>query len=178
MLTAITPPGAMAWPGQFLAESLVNHVTGRGGTLLTGHRVTGVRTNGKGEVIGVEFATATGKGAVRARRGVVFASGGFAHDPDKLQAHLRGPVFGSGSTPTGTGALLDIAVELGARLGNLPNGFFYQVALEELVTNGGKVFNPFTHCFLPYGTTRRLPRSQPSGPGAAACRCRDGQPPG
>ena len=151
VLTAVTPPGVMAWPGQFLADGLVAYVTGRGAALLTGHRVTGVRTERDGDVIGVEYEHAGRPGAARARRGVVFASGGFAHDPDKLQAHLRGPVFGSGSTPTGTGALLDIAGSLGAKLGNLSNGFYYQAALEELVQNGGKVLNPFTHCFLPYG---------------------------
>ena len=151
VLTAITPPGAMAWPGQFLADGLLAHATGRGATVLTGHRVTGVDTNGKGEVTGVEFVNAEGSGTVRARRGVVFASGGFAHDPDKLEAHLRGPVFGSGSTPTGTGVFLDVAAKLGAKLGNLANGYYYQAALEELVTTGGKVLNPFTHCFLPYG---------------------------
>lgn len=153
VLTAITPPGAMAWPGQFLAEGLLAHVQGRGGQILTGHRVTGVRTNGRGDVIGVEYAAASGSGAVRAKRGVVFASGGFGHAPDKMQAHLRGPVFGSGSALTGTGVLLDIAGQLGAKMGNLPHGYYYQAALEELVNTGGAVLNPFTHCFLPYGAS-------------------------
>lgn len=156
VLTAVTPPGAMAWPGQFLAEGLVNHVTGRGAPILTGHRVTGVRTNGRGDVIGVEYAHGGTTGAVRARKGVVFATGGFAHDPDKVRTHLRGPIFGSGSVPTGTGAFLDIATRLGAKLGNLSNGFYYQVALDELVANGGAVVNPFAHCFLPYGDSMVL----------------------
>ncbi len=151
VLTAVTPPGAMAWPGQFLVDGLVAHVTGRGARILTGHRATGVRQNGAGDVIGVEYEHAGGAGFIRARRGVVFATGGFAHDPEKLLAHLRGPVFGSGSATTGTGVFLDIATRLGAQLGNLSNGYYYQAALEELVQNGGAVLNPFTHCFLPYG---------------------------
>ena len=32
-----------------------------------------------------------------ARRGVVFATGGFAHDAGKAQTYLRGPIFGTGS---------------------------------------------------------------------------------
>lgn len=156
VLTAVTPAGAMAWPGQFLAEGLAAHVTGRGAHLLTGHRGTGVRTNGRGDVTGVEFEHAGRSGAVRAKRGVVFATGGFAHDPEKVLTHLRGPIFGSGSVPTGKGVFLDIATKLGAKLGNLANAFYYQVALEELVHNGGAVQNPFAHCFLPYGDSMVL----------------------
>lgn len=151
VLTAITPPGAMAWPGQFLIDGLLNYVSSRGARILVNHRVTGVRSNGKGEITGVEFENASGTGVLHAKRGVVFASGGFGHDGEKLLAHLRGPVFGSGSVSTGTGAFLEIGQALGAQIGNLSNGFYYQAALEELVQTGGKVLNPFTHCFLPYG---------------------------
>lgn len=151
VLTAITPPGAMAWPGQFLAESLVAYVTAQGGTILTGHVVSGVRQNGRGDVIGVDYVAGAEAGSVRAKRGVIFASGGFGHAPEKLLAHLRGAVFGSGSVQTGTGVFLDLATKLGARLGNLANGYYYEAALEELVQTGGAVHNPFTHCFLPYG---------------------------
>lgn len=150
VLTAITPPGAMAWPGQFLIDRMVQYVGSRGARILVDHRVTGVRTNGKGGITGVAFEHGSEKGVAHARRGVVFASGGFGHSGDKL-AHLRGAVFGSGSVSTGTGDFLDIGQALGARVGNLANGFYYQAALEELVQNGGKVLNPFTHCFLPYG---------------------------
>jgi 3-oxosteroid 1-dehydrogenase len=156
VLTAITPPGAMAWPGQFLVEDLVQHVRGRGVAIHTGHRVTAARTNGRGEVIGVEGEHEGRTFRVRARRGVVFASGGFGHDGDRLLSLLRGPVFGSGSVPTGRGDFLDIGADLGAETGNLTNGFYYQAVLDELVANGGAVRNPFTHCFLPYGDSSLL----------------------
>jgi 3-oxosteroid 1-dehydrogenase len=108
-------------------------------------------------VIGVEGEHEGRTFRVRARRGVVFASGGFGHDGDRLLSLLRGPVFGSGSVPTGRGDFLDIGADLGAETGNLTNGFYYQAVLDELVANGGAVRKP-VHPLLP-----ALRRQQPPG---------------
>lgn len=113
--------------------------------------MTGVRLNGRREVTGVEVEAEGKRRTFRARRGVVFATGGFAHDPSRVLSHLRGPIFGSGSVPTGRGDFLDIASHLGARVGNLSNGYYYQVVLEELVRNGGQVTRPDVYAFLSYG---------------------------
>lgn len=156
VLTAITPPNAFVWPGVYLADDLIQYVTGKGVPLLTGHRVTDVKLNGRGEVVGVKAEVQGKQKTFHARRGVVFASGGFAHDPYKMLAFQRGPLFGSGSVPTGKGDFLDIASRLGARIGNLSNGFYYQVVLEELVRNAGAVTRPDVHCFLPYGDSTVL----------------------
>lgn len=156
VLTAKVPPGVMAWPGAFLAGGMIEHVQSKGAPILAKHRVTAAITNGQGEVIGVE-ADHDGKAIrVHGKRGVIFTTGGFGHDPAKLRAHLRGPIFGSGSVGTGTGAFLDIAAKLGAALGNLPNGFFYQAALEEMIATGGAVQRPDAHAFLPYGDSTIL----------------------
>lgn len=151
VLTAIPEPGAMVWPGVFLADGLLGHLRGRGATILTGHRVDETWLDGQGRVLGVIAAHAGARRKIRARRGVVFASGGFAHGPGKAQAHLRGPIFGSGSVSTADGAMLAIAAQVGAELGNLGNAFFYQVALEDAIANAGAVRHPYAHCFLPYG---------------------------
>lgn len=156
VLTAITPPNVYVWPGVYLADGLIQYVTGKGVPILTGHRVRGVKLNGHGEVTGVEAESQGKRRLIRARKGVVFATGGFAHDAGKVQSFLRGPIFGSGSVPTSTGDFLDIAAGLGARIGNLSNGFFYQVVLEELVKNGGKVTRPDVHAFLTYGDSTIL----------------------
>lgn len=150
VLTAKTPPGSMEWPGVFLADGMIAALRGRGVPLLTGHRVTDVVTHG-GEVVGVEVMHAGEVRTIRAKRGVVFATGGFAHDREKVLAHLRGPVFGTGSVPTGDGAFLDIGARLGARLGNLSNGFYFQVALEAALEAGGAIARPDGFVFLPYG---------------------------
>ncbi|SEU37828.1 FAD-dependent oxidoreductase [Stigmatella erecta] len=151
VLTARAPPGSMQWPGVFLADGMLAHLRGKDVPVLTQHRVTGVLTNARGEVVGVEAEHEGTSRAVRARKAVVFASGGFAHDSQKARAFLRGPLFGSGSVPTSRGAFIDIASRLGARLDNLANGFFYQVALEDAAARGGEVARNDAHVFFPYG---------------------------
>jgi len=155
VLTAIPDPGAMVWPGMFLADGLLAHVKARGARILAGHRAESAWVNG-GETVGVHATRAGSRVSLRARRGVVFASGGFAHDKEAARAHLRGPIFGSGSVPECDGVLLRVAAQVGARLGNLGNAFYYQVALEDALAGGGAVSHPLAHCFLPYGDSTIL----------------------
>jgi succinate dehydrogenase/fumarate reductase flavoprotein subunit len=156
VLTAIPEPGAMVWPGVFLADGLLAHIKGRGARVLTGHRVDAAWLAGDGAVLGVHASHGGSSRRVRARRGVVFATGGFAHGPGRAQANLRGPIFGSGSVSSADGAILDIAAQVGAQLGNLGNAFYYQIALEDALANGGAVRHPYAHCFLPYGDSMVL----------------------
>lgn len=151
VLTAKTPPGSFEWPGVFLAGTMLSHVRSRGIPLLTGHRVTDVRTTGNGEVTGVVCEHDGQTKAIRAKRGVVFGTGGFAHDVEKVLSSARGPLFGTGSVPTGTGTLLDIASRLGAAAGNLSNAFYFQLAVEAAVESAGAVARPDGFVFLPYG---------------------------
>ena len=156
VLTAKVPAGVLAWPGAYLAGGMIDHVRAKGAPILVRHRVVSALTNGRGDVIGVEAEHDGKTRGIRARRGVIFATGGFGHDAAKVRAHLRGPIFGSGSTSTSKGAFLDIATRLGASLGNLQNGFFYQAALEEMLATGGAVRRPDAHAFLPYGDSTIL----------------------
>ena len=87
---------------------------------------------------------------------MVFGSGGFAHDRDKLRSHLRGPIFGSCSVTTSHGAFVDIGGQAGAELGNLSNGFYYQASLEDAAAHEGFVVRPDAHVFFPYGDSTIL----------------------
>lgn len=156
VLTAIPEPGAMVWPGVFLADGLLAHLRARGAQILTGHKVVSAWLGGDGQTLGVHAEHAGERRSIRARRAVVFASGGFAHGPGRAQALLRGPIFGSGSVASSDGVMLDIAAEVGAMLGNLGNAFYYQVAIEDALANGGAVRHPYAHCFLPYGDSTIL----------------------
>jgi 3-oxosteroid 1-dehydrogenase len=66
--------------GQALIARLAWAFTRDGGTILTGHTVDRLVTDGD-RVIGVEAQTADGRVTVRATRGVIVASGGFEHNP-------------------------------------------------------------------------------------------------
>jgi hypothetical protein len=156
VLTAKSPPGSFEFPGLYLSEGMLAQLRSRGVPILLEHRVTEAVQNGAGRVIGVKVEHDGSSRFIRARRGVIFASGGFAHDRDKLRSHLRGPIFGSCSVTTSKGAFVDIGGQAGAELGNLSNGFYYQASLEDAAAHDGFVLRPDAHVFFPYGDSTIL----------------------
>ena len=68
---------------------------------------------------------------MRARRGVVFASGGFTHDDELVRNFQPGPIFGGCAVPTNQGDFVRIAESLGARLGHMQSAWRAQVVLEQ-----------------------------------------------
>jgi 3-oxosteroid 1-dehydrogenase len=106
--------------------------------LQTGHRVVSLVQNDQGEVIGIEAVIGaeaeSGQSerlAVRARKAVVFGSGGFTHNPEMRVNYLRGPIFGGCAVPTNEGDFVNIGIAAGAALGNMANAFWAQVPLEQ-----------------------------------------------
>ncbi|HWQ23919.1 MAG TPA: FAD-dependent oxidoreductase [Gaiellaceae bacterium] len=99
--------------------------------LLLNHRVTRVLTNAKGQVIGVEAASRGRTIAVRARKAVVFGSGGFTHNRQMALNYLRGPIFGGCAVPTNTGDFVEIGLELGAEFANMNNAWWGEVPIEQ-----------------------------------------------
>jgi 3-oxosteroid 1-dehydrogenase len=84
-----------------------------------------------GRVIGVVCEDANGRDfRVRARRGVVIATGGFEWNEQLVKTFLRGPLTGPVSVPENEGDGLLMAIEAGAQLGNMQNAFWMQSALE------------------------------------------------
>jgi len=82
-------------------------------------------------VIGVIAEDAEGRDfRVRARRGVVIATGGFEWNETLVKAFLRGPLTGPVSVPENEGDGLVMAIEAGAQLGNMQNAFWQQSVLE------------------------------------------------
>ena len=102
----------------------------QGVPLLTEHRVVGVFRNGEGQVVGVQVDNAGTELAVRARKAVVFGSGGFTQDPIKALNFLRGPIFAGCGVGTNTGDFVDIGLALGARLGNMNQAWWLECPLE------------------------------------------------
>ncbi len=106
--------------------------------ILLEHRVTRLITNRRQEVIGVEATTtdSTGHGqivAIRARKAVHFGSGGFTQNEELRLAFQRGPVFGSCGPVTNQGDLVYMSTGLGAKLGNMQNGWHFQLVLDQAI---------------------------------------------
>jgi hypothetical protein len=68
---------------------------------------------------------------VRARKAVVFGSGGFTHNPEMVLNFQRGPMFGGCAVPTNEGDFVSIGEANGARLGNMNSAFRAQLVVEQ-----------------------------------------------
>jgi 3-oxosteroid 1-dehydrogenase len=103
--------------------------------VLTGHAATRLVMDGAGRVIGVEARAGESRVAVRARKGVIFASGGFVHNVEFSDTYMRQRMYGSCAMPSATGDFVRIATAAGARLGNMTGSWGTQVVLDEALRN-------------------------------------------
>ena len=74
---------------------------------------------------------------VRARKGVIFGSGGFARNEDMMRHFMPYPYYSGCSAPTNEGDLLRISSALGAKLGNLHNVWRNEGVFEQAVADTG-----------------------------------------
>jgi 3-oxosteroid 1-dehydrogenase len=111
--------------GQALIARLAWAFTRDGGTVLTGHAVDRLLTDGD-RVVGVEAQTADGRVTVRAGRGVVIASGGFEHNPQWRAEHgVPGDsAWSMAPDGTNTGEPIAAAQAIGAATDLLDEGWF------------------------------------------------------
>jgi succinate dehydrogenase/fumarate reductase flavoprotein subunit len=98
----------------------------------TEHRVQRLLTH-DGAVAGVEASGPNGKLRVRARKAVIFASGGFTHDVELRRNHLAAPVFGGCAALSNEGDFIRIGTPLGAQLRNMNYAWMCPVPLEQAV---------------------------------------------
>ena len=93
---------------------------------VTGSRALDLIIEG-GRVTGVVLEQPTGTITVRARRGVILATGGFEWDPGLVRSFLRGPMTSPASVPANVGDGLLIAMRAGAALDNMPQAWWVPV---------------------------------------------------
>jgi 3-oxosteroid 1-dehydrogenase len=82
----------------------------------------------EGRVTGVALETPSGQRTVSARQGVIIATGGFEWNEELVRTFLRGPMTGPAGSPDNTGDGLEMAMAVGARLGNMRNAWWVPVA--------------------------------------------------
>jgi len=116
--------------GQALAGSLFKAVLDRAIPVEFEKRARRLVKDGD-RVIGVVAEDADDKDfRVRARRGVVIATGGFEWNEKLVRTFLRGPLTGPVSVPENEGDGLLMAIDAGAQLGNMQQAFWMQSVLE------------------------------------------------
>jgi succinate dehydrogenase/fumarate reductase flavoprotein subunit len=139
-------PGRDPSGGQTFVDDLMAYAGRHGAELLVDHRVVHVIRNDRDEVVGVEARAGMRTVLIGARRGVIFASGGFLHDERMALDYLKGPVLGGAASPFAEGDFVRVGTEVGARLGNMAHAWWDQVVVEMAVLNRstrGDVYAPF-----------------------------------
>jgi succinate dehydrogenase/fumarate reductase flavoprotein subunit len=125
---ALTADGGAGNGGE-LVRQLVAFAKARGTEVRLGNRVVDLLVEG-GVVRGVVVDDGRSCRRITVRGGVVFGSGGFAHDPALRERFLEGPVVGGSGTPSNTGDLVPIATRAGASFGAMHHGWWNQQVLE------------------------------------------------
>jgi succinate dehydrogenase/fumarate reductase flavoprotein subunit len=101
--------------------------------MLTEHRVTAVIKE-SGRVIGVEAASGGRTVRIKARKGVIFGTGGYSHNTDLVGLHQTA-LYGACAMPGSTGDFIAIAGAAGAAMGTMGTAWRTQVVFEEALKN-------------------------------------------
>jgi len=125
-----------AGDGSDLIRMFQRAVAERGIPVHLRHAARNLILSPDGAVVGVELQTRSGVERVRVRKGVVFSTGGFAHNTELVRNFLRGVIYGSCEVPTNEGDFISIAAAAGARLANMKNAAWKEVVLEQTLAFG------------------------------------------
>ncbi|MEE8339068.1 MAG: FAD-dependent oxidoreductase [Xanthomonadales bacterium] len=117
--------------GVDLMMQLGDAVKKRGIPLLINHRAKRLILNPAGRAVGLEVESGDTVVAVKARKAVIFATGGYAHNPEFVSLYQANRLWGSCAMPWSTGDFINIAGAAGARMGNMSSAWRTQVLLEE-----------------------------------------------
>ena len=117
--------------GRELIRQLREWLAAKKVPMLTRHAAVDLERNTHGEVVGLRVETSAGPSLLRARKAVIFASGGYTQNPELVENFQPGPIFGGCAVPTNQGDFISIGIRAGARLGNMVNAWRAQLVVEE-----------------------------------------------
>ena len=143
----LVPEGAresMSDGGEVGVQTMSEAAVRDGVDIRTGHRAQRLVTH-DGAVVGVEATTADGSTVrLRARKAVIFATGGFTHDPELRDNFLSVPVYGGCAAITNEGDFIRIASSMGAQLRNMNYAWMCPVPLEKAVARRPDLIGMFS----------------------------------
>lgn len=122
---------AMTDGGAVAVRSLTAAAAEAGVAIHSGHRAQRLVLDAT-EVVGIETSTADGgRTSFGARKGVIFCTGGFAHDRELCEHFLAVPTVGSCAARTNEGDFVRIAPGAGGQLRNMQYAWRCPVPLEK-----------------------------------------------
>lgn len=130
--------------GRGAIDRLLSHAEGAGVSILREHRVDAVYRNGAGEIVGVRAGTAAGAVSVRARKAVVFATGGFPHSEHYAREYLNGMYVGGCAARTSEGDIIPVAKALGVPLFHMHSAWGAPVVYEQALDRDPDLIANFT----------------------------------
>lgn len=135
----VTPRGRLLVPeradgvwgaGDELMSQLAAHVRKAGVRVLLNAPVIDIVQDSDLSVLGVVVQTSDGTRSIRARRGVIFCSGGYSQNLDLVRDYQPHPILGRCALPTCTGDFVRLGAKAGARLGNMTGAWRAQCVIE------------------------------------------------
>jgi len=135
--------GNQAW-GWELIDQLHSWADSHGIEIRTRHEAVGIVLNDAREVVGLEVKV---EGEVvkrfRARKAVIFSSGGYTRNQELILRFQRGPILGGCAVSTNTGDFIRLGGAIGAALGNMAGAFRSQLVLEAALADPLGINNLF-----------------------------------
>ncbi|MEJ8823203.1 FAD-dependent oxidoreductase [Variovorax humicola] len=144
----LVPAGAipsMSDGGLVAVRTMSTKARQEGIPIRTGMRVVKIIQSPAGRVIGVEAKDELGATVrLRARKAVIFATGGFTHNVELRKNFLNGPIYGGCATPSNEGDFVKMAGPLGAQLRNMNYAWSCPIPLEKAVARDGSMSGMFS----------------------------------
>lgn len=119
--------------GTSMVMQLQSWLTNNGVSILLRHKVSQIILQ-DGRAVGLEVESPDGPMNLKARKGIIFGSGGFAHN-ENLLANQPYPIYGTCASTSSTGDFIGISAKAGAQLGDLDTAWRAQVILEDALRN-------------------------------------------
>jgi succinate dehydrogenase/fumarate reductase flavoprotein subunit len=132
--------------GGAVAMRKMSEVAARDGVeVRKNHRVQRVVVNNAGRVVGVEADRSGGKSVrLRAKKAVIFATGGFTHDKEMRKNYLSAPVLGGCAALTNEGDFVHIGSAVGAELRNMNYAWMCPIVLEKALNDDPTLIGTFS----------------------------------
>lgn len=111
--------------------------------IYTSHEAAEILQNSDGEVTGIAALHNGIRRVFHAKKGVIFGSGGYSHNPELMLRFQRGPHFGGCAAPSNTGDFIRLAGKIGAAIGNTAGAFRAQSMIEVFLENPEGASNVF-----------------------------------
>lgn len=146
--------------GQALVAGLLDACHAHGCRIVTNARVEALSQDpDTGRIEGLSYGSPGGSTTVRARQGVVLATGGFEWDSAMLGRHFAGPVDRLGSPNTNTGDGQKLAADAGASMERMDQANIYATLptrYEGAAHGMPAMFHASPHCVVVDRDSRRF----------------------